>query len=136
MTKINAGPGYDTARVRAAMHRAIERGGVVRTQLCRQAGISEGSLRKFLEGDKPAQTIYLDAAMRLAHALGISLSEFVGDERWPPAAPEPQAPPAEYVEKLEELRRLLAETRRIEFERSEQLDRQLAEAARLLRRDS
>lgn len=65
-------------RQRAAIKHAMAKHGLIVTSWCRDAGISEGTLRNFLSGENESmQTNNLEM---LARAAGVSLSELLGEE--------------------------------------------------------
>lgn len=72
---------YKPDEVRAAIQAALDRAGVSKSGVGKDAGLADRTIGKFLnDGSK---TIYLANAIRLAHRLGITVSELIGEV--PPA---------------------------------------------------
>jgi hypothetical protein len=74
---------YKPDEIRAAIRAALDRSGASKSGSSKKAGMAERLVGKFLDGD--SNTIQLASAIRLARALGITVSELIGE-------PSPQSP--------------------------------------------
>ena len=80
---------YDGAAVRKAIEMALEKAGKARSSVGQNQGMGERLIGKFLSGG--SQTITLANAVRLASALGLTVSELIGEVMPPEQAMEATA---------------------------------------------
>lgn len=69
---------YNAEKVRAAIQATLDRIGVAKSSAGKKAGLAERTVGKFLS--RRTESMSLANAMRLAHALGITVSELIGEE--------------------------------------------------------
>ena len=68
---------YEPDKIRSAIQAALDRAGVKKSGASKNAGMAERLVGKFLSGN--SNTIQLASAIRLARALGITVSELIGE---------------------------------------------------------
>lgn len=116
---------YDVEAVRAGITASLQRAGISATQLSARAGVSPRSLTAFLQQqtspeERDPRGIQLDTLVRCASALGMTVSEFIGEAN-------PSTTPAEQDQAAEELehgfRALLADQMRASLRLEELLTR-------------
>lgn len=79
---------YKPDEIRAAMQAALDRAGASKSGASKESGLAERTVGKFLNGG--SQTITLANAIRLAHGLGITVSELIAEV--PPRSPDDHSP--------------------------------------------
>lgn len=86
---------YQAPAVRVAIQTALDNADKKKSSVGKGANISDRTVSKFLSGG--TESIRLENAVRLAHYLGITVSELIGE-----AMPAPEIVPDEDLERLVE----------------------------------